>query len=530
MKPLLQMVAAVCLSCLSSAHPVPVVISPASVWMKTTQTQQFYASAIPACIKISWSTDKGTISPTGLYTASDAGVATITATPVYCERRAGTMQVHVTSAPTSYPLARTDRNIEQLPNPMPDWGGALGAGKTWVHPAFPGTVYTRLTDASTNFANTLQTADSGEPQLNSADGTHLIVRNTYATSFVVDAITGAKTGVSPKYGALQFTSHQPLQLVGLSGTQVHLLTANADWSGIASDTLVFDFASANCLGVGYKSTWNGTVTVSDDDLVFKTGFSNTGGQGTGNSAVAWSAASGCFVYDSLAGTVSGPTGLIGSVDDGTNPLPARFYQHEAGGSPTSKYSLVSASLHTKGGLPGCVVGPCLIGRPYIWEIGTTHIRPCDINCDGHSAKGKLMYTGKRYVSHAYDNTDGPLIPMVHFPMGFPDQHGTAHNQTTGAEPIFLVSSAIAPIIPYPIWGYDEVIEVPSDGSMVAGRIGQTMNTGKSVYFICQNAIGVVSPDGHQLFFTSDMGGNGVLGYEANGVTPRCDVFKLTLPY
>jgi hypothetical protein len=41
---------------------------------------------------------------------------------------------------------------------------------------------------------------------------------------------------------------------------------------------------------------------------------------------------------------------------------------------------------------------------------------------------------------------------------------------------------------------------------------------------------VVSPDGHQLVITSDMGGNGVLGYEADGVTPRCDVFKLTLPY
>ena len=44
MKPLLQMVAAVYLSCFSSALPVPVIISPASVWMKTTQTQQFYAN------------------------------------------------------------------------------------------------------------------------------------------------------------------------------------------------------------------------------------------------------------------------------------------------------------------------------------------------------------------------------------------------------------------------------------------------------------------------------------------------------
>jgi hypothetical protein len=211
MKPLLQMVAAVCLSCFSSALPVPVIISPASVWMKTSQTQQFHANTFAGCIKTAWSTNLGTISAGGLYTATDAGIATITATPIYCPRHKGTIQVNVTSAPATYPLARTDHNIEQLPNPMPDWGGALGAGKTWMHPAFPGTVYTRLTDASTNRANTLQTADSGEPQLNSADGTHQIVRNTYARSFVVDAVTGAKTGVTGTYAAMQFTSHQPLK-------------------------------------------------------------------------------------------------------------------------------------------------------------------------------------------------------------------------------------------------------------------------------------------------------------------------------
>jgi hypothetical protein len=528
MKPLLQIVAAVCLSCLSSAHPVPVVISPASVWMKTTQTQQFVVTT-PKIYSVIWTASKGSISAAGLYTATDAGPVTITATPKGKHRRFGTASVQVVVPPTTYPLARTDRNIEQLPSPMPDWGGALGAGKTWAHPAFPGTVYTRLSDASLNGANTIQTADSGEARLFSADGTHVILRNTFAHSFIL-GIDGSKTGVDSSYGALEFTGHQPLQLFGLNGTQVRLLTVKPDWSAIASDTLVFDYASANCLGVGYKSTWHGTFTVSDDDLMFKTGFSNTGGQGTGNLAVAWSAASGCFVYDSLAGTVSGPNGLIGSVDNGVNPLPARFYLHEAGGSPTAKYSLIGDSIHTKGGLSGCVVGPCLVDRPYIWEIGTTHVRPCDINCDGHSAKGKLLYTGKRYTSHSYPDSTQPMIPMMIFPVGFPDQHGTAHNQTTGAEPIFLVSTAVTPIIPYPIWGYDEVIEVPSDGSMVAGRIGQTMNSGKSVYFICQNAVGVVSPDGHQLVITSDMGGNGVLGYEADGVTPRCDVFKLTLPY
>ena len=525
-----RILAAILLSCGFSiaAVPAPVIVTPASASIRTGQTQQFAASQIAGCLKMSWSTDKGTISSTGLYTATDTGIATITATPVYCARRAGKVQVTVTGGPPiSYPLARTDHNVEQLPNPMPDWGGALGAGKTWANPAFPGTVYTRLTDSNTNVQLTLQTADSGEPQLFSADGSHVIVRNTFSHSFIV-GIDGSKTGVDSGYSSVGFTGHQPLQLFALNGTQIRLLTVKPDWTGIASDVLIFDYASANCLSVGYQSTWHGTFTVSDDDLMFKTGFSNTGAQGTGNLAVAWSAAALCFVYDSLAGTVSGPAGLIGSIDDGVNPFPVRFYQHEAGGSPSSKYSLVADTVRTKNGtLPGCIVGPCLISEPYIWEIGTTHVRPCTVNCDGHSAKGKLLYTGKQYFSHFYDNADQPITPMMKFPAGFPDQHGTAHNQATGAEPIFLVSSDVTPVVPYPIWGYDEVLEVPSDGSMVVGRMGQTMNSGKSKYFICQNAVGVNAQDGHHLVITSDMGGNGALGFEKDGITPRCDVFLLT---
>src|SRR6266404_2704928 len=104
-----------------------------------------------------------------------------------------------------------------------------------------------------------------------------------------------------------------------------------------------------------------------------------------------------------------------------------------------------------------------------------------------------------------------------------------HNQAT-TEPVFLVSADTTPVSPYPVWGYDEVLGIPTDGSQIVYRMGQTLNTGTSQYFICQNSIMGISQDGHDAYFTSDMGGNGVLGYEADGVIPRCDVFKLTLPY
>ena len=500
----------------------PVTVTPATVWMKSTQTQQFYASQIPGCAKMNWSADKGTITAAGLYTAVDAGTATIKATPTYCARRAGSVQVHITAAPTSYPVARTDQNTQQLPSPMPVWGPA---GSTWVNPTFPGTVYTRLSDATLTGAS-IQTADSGEPRLYSADSSHVIVHNTFAHSYVIGA-DGSKTGLDSNYAGFQFTARQPLQMTGISGTQLRLLTAKPDWSGFASNVLLFDYASANCLGLGYIPTWHGTVTVSDDDTMYKTDFSDTGGQGTGDKAVAYSAPRGCFVYNSVLGTMIGPTGFIGYADDGVNPLVARFYQHEGGGSPTSTYSLVSASEWTKGHVPGCVSGPgtCLIDMPYAWEIGTTHVYPCGIKCDGHGAKGTLMYTGKEYTSHDYANLNAPLIPMVHFPAGFPDHHGTAGNQTTGLEPIFLVSTKVGSSGPYPMWGWNEVIGIPSDGSGIALRIGQTLNTDTSPYFICQNAVGVVAPDGHHLVFTSDMGKT--LGFEADGVTPQCHAFQLT---
>ena len=531
MKPLLQIVAAVGLSCLSSAHPVPVVISPASVWLKTGQTQKFVVTT-PGYRTFVWSVDKGKISATGLYRAvAGADTVTVTATPPRCLRCKGTATVNVVTPPMTY-TARTDQTVLQLPNPMPTWGGANGAGTTWVNPEFPAAVYTRLTDSATSLiaGATIQTADSGEPQLGSIDGLHFVVKGTGGHSYVIDTKTAAKTGIDSKYHSLQFSSRQPLVLVGLDQTAIRLIVAKPDWSGVASDRVVFDFASTGCLGVGFKSTWGGIFSISNDDTTFKTSFSNTGGQGTGNYVVTWSAAKGCSVYDTLQGVVNRRGVLLGTIDDGENPLADRFYLHEGGGGESARFSMLAGTIRKPDGTPGCVAGNCLVDRPYLWQVNTTHVRPCSYQCDGHSAKGATgFYSGKNQRFHMYKSLEQPLTPMANFPPGFPDQHGSAHNQAT-TEPVFLVSADTTPVSPYPVWGYDEVLGIPTDGSQIVYRMGQTLNTGTSQYFICQNSIMGISQDGHDAYFTSDMGGNGVLGYEADGVTPRCDVFKLTLPY
>lgn len=433
---------------------------------------------------------------------------------------------------------RTDTNITQLPNPMPTWGGANGCGTTWQNPAFPGSLYVRITCATDTLNHdTLQTSDSGEPRLVSSDGKHVIVRSMGAHSYVkaFDPVTHVvkKTGIDSGYD-LQFGKIDTSAMYELKGTAIHKIIPKPDWSGRLSDTVLFDFASAKCLGTTFgKPTWHGTFTIKDDDQTFGTAFSNKGLQSTGNYVVGWSAAKGCYVYDSLVGIVTGPNGSVTADDGGSpaKPLVARFYLHEGGGGRNPKYIFANATLRAFNGLKqksGCASAPgtCLINRPYVWEFGTPHVVGCEINCDGHSAKGvDKFYTGKQQMGHPYGDPNHPTAGIVKFPVGFPDQHGAANSQSVPSDPIYMVSSDTTPTIPYPIWGYDEVLKIPTDGSLKVIRLGQTLNTGLSKSFICQNAVGLDSPGGRAVYFTSDMGGLGVLGKKADG-TDRCDVFAL----
>jgi hypothetical protein len=432
---------------------------------------------------------------------------------------------------------RTDTNIAQLPNPMPTWGGANGCGKTWANPAFPGYLMVRITCATDTLNHsTMQTADSGEPRLVSSDGKHIIVKAMGGGSYVkaFDPVTHAvhTTGISLGYG-LQFGKGDPSAMYSLIGTKIHKIVPKADWSGRQSDVILFDFAA--CIGF-VKPTWHGTFTIKDDDQTFGTAFSNKGLQSTGNYVVSWNATDGvgCEVYDSLAGTITNAKGKVAADDGGSpaQPLIARFYLHEGGGGRDPHYVFANATLRAFGGakqISGCTSGPgtCLIDRPYTHQRGTSHVVGCSVNCDGHSAKGYAdTYTGKGQVGHPYGDSNNPTVRMVNFPVGFPDQHGAANFQSPTDNYIFMVSTDVGDgVIPYPIWGYNEVLMIPTDGSLRVFRLGQTLNSGDpTTGFICSNAVGVDGPN-HSVYFTSDAGGLGVLGKQANG-TDRCDVFAL----
>lgn len=435
---------------------------------------------------------------------------------------------------------RTDTDVAQLPNPMPTWGGANGCGTTWANPAFPGYLTVRLTCATdAPNQNTLQTADSGESRLVSSNGNHIIVKamggGSYVKAFnpVTHAVktTGIFSGSDLQFGSKVGSS----AMYTLWGTKIYKIVPNVDWSARQSTVVLFDFAA--CLGFS-NPTWHGTFTIKDDDMTFGTSFSNKGLQSTGNYTVSWNPVDGfgCEVVDSLAGTYhNAKTNGSVPLDDGGSPavpLIARFYLHEGGGGRDPRYVFLNATLRAFNGvrqISGCASGPgtCLIDRPYVHQRGTSHLVGCSVNCDGHSAKGYGdFFTGKGQGGHPYNDPNHPTARNVTFPAGVPDQHGAANFQSATDSFIFMVSSATTPTIPYPVPYYDEVLMIATDGSGTIFRLGQTLNSGDvpTTGFICGNAVGVDGPN-HSVYFTSDMGGLGVLGKKKDG-NDRCDVFGL----
>lgn len=464
----------------------------------------------------------------GLALAGCAHKAPVSSKPTAAIEKA---PAPLTLVPRTY-TARTDDIVEQLPPATPSMGGLLGQNQVFTDPRFRNARTLRATDGATGFkpGQTLQTADGGAPTLWASDSQHILTQIVGGRTRVI-AFDGAKFQVANTpifiFGDPVFSWGDPRVMFSLQGTAVHKITAAADWQSLESDVVLFDFAS--CLPAGFKMTWGGSFTAKRDDRTFVVAFSDTGGQGSGHYVVGYRVGKGCTVIDTLAGTVRGQWGASGIVDDGTNPLADRFTLHEAGGGQNEHYAQVGASLHQPGGADGCVAGGCRDNAPYIWEIGTTHLRICGGHkCDGHQAKGYLhIATGKQFTLHNYSDPTTPLTPTLRSKSFCSDMHGTWNNSTRkDVNPLFAVTSDVGGGPPYPCAGYNEVIGAPVDGSGVRYRFGQTFNTGRSRYFAVQNAIGVVDQSGRWVLFSSDW--LNTLGTEADGKTPRGDVFILEL--
>jgi len=367
----------------------------------------------------------------------------------------------------------------------------------------------------------------------STEGTFKIVQFNPKTHAVSTTSTFIKNGP-----AVFDVAAGHFVLFQLSNTQINKLTTTNNWKTYTS-VLVYDFA--NCLPAGIKVTWVGSWSTSVDTKTFSAPFSDRGDQGSGEYYAAYRKGVGCSYINTLTGAVIGWKGKqIGTVDDGVNPLIDRFTIHDGDQSLNPDFASFGASDNDNSKPPlgtggsGCKAGNCTTDTPYFWQIGTTHLRVCSphTRCSGHAAEGYLHWAnGKQVTLHLFSNPAQPLLNLANLPGGGYDMGGSWINTnatTPDEQPLEIVNSWVTQTLPPFDGPYEnEIMMVASDGSKV-WRMGQTLNSGASPYYICQNSHASISPDGKFVLFASDMGGKGALGYEADGKTSRCDAFAMEL--
>lgn len=376
----------------------------------------------------------------------------------------------------------------------------------------------RVTDRATFGNRSLQTADSGTPNLWNKDSTLLVVRDTNATSLVMsfDPVTmKARLRTDWQYAfatrALSFSRVDPQILFMVTSSQPggpKTILQQVDFRRQVT-TNVYNFAK--CLPPSFLANWSGTLSVNRDDTVFTVALSDKG-QDLGFYALTYTAGKGCRVWNTKTGEVKGDWGPVGPIS-----IPDRFGIHAMSASAGGNVAILSS---------GKCWTTCADG-PYFWDVSTLEVKPgIDL---GHSAKGSTqLITAEHFGQWRAQPYDDPtsahtVIPAHMLPAGFSgDKHASWNNvDANDLNPFFSTNSHLWP--PEAAWEAEVIGIDPSSG--IVYRFCSTYNSGRSRYFIGKYAVGVVSQDGKFLAFTSDA--LKTLGFDAKG-RHRVDVFVVRL--
>ena len=409
--------------------------------------------------------------------------------------------------------ARTDLNPIKLPPKKLTWPHA---NSVVVDPNF-GSKIVRITDSRTYNNRSLETADSGTPNVWNKDSTMLVVRDTNAESLIIsfDPVTlkaQLRTNWRYFFNTMQvsFSRVDPQILFILTAAQPNgprtvLQKVDFRQQNVSN---VYDFA--NCLPPSYIPNWSGTLAVSHDDSTFTVAFSDKG-QNLGFYAGSYTVGQGCRLLNTKTGEVTGDWGPMGKV-----PISDSFGLHSMTVSPQGDMAIISS-------------GKCwnVCTGPYFWNIPTLDVK---VGSDrGHSAKGYThLITAEakgqwRSQLYAHPSNNRLVIPEGMLTPGFAgDKHASWNNvDSDDLNPFFSTNSYRWP--PAAAWE-DEVIGVDPTSGLVY-RFCSTYNSGRSRYFIGKYAVGVVSQDGKFLAFTSDA--LKTLGLDRAGHS-RVDVFVVPL--
>jgi len=386
-----------------------------------------------------------------------------------------------------------------------------------VDPNF-GSQIVRITDRATFKNRSLQTADSGTPNLWNKDSTMLIVRDPNANSLVMafDPVT-LKARLRTEWQYLLATKDVSFSRVD---PEILFILASAQPDGPKSILQKIDFRQriisniynfAQCLPPDYRANWTGILSVNNDDTVFTVALSDKG-QDLGFYAATYTVSRGCRLLNTKTGEVTGDWGPLGKI------------------ATSGSFGLHAMSSSTGGDVAILSVGKCwtvCADGPYFWNIATLDVTAgIDL---GHSAKGYTqLITAEHFGQwrsqpYADPSRGRKVIPDGMLPPGFSgDKHASWNNvDPNDMNPFLSTNSHLWP--PEGAWE-DEVIGVdPTSG--VVYRFCSTYNSGRSRYFIGKYAVGVVSQDGKFFAFASDA--LKTLGRDARG-RHRVDVFVVRL--
>ena len=250
-----------------------------------------------------------------------------------------------TCGPPTYPCARRDLHVAQLPDPIPNIGGVRGEGTIVRDPDF-GTEIVRVTDVNTDphlkacaaqhsyCLTSFVTAGGGSAYADvwNTDDTLFEVASTGGATYILGwdpahlAVSRPFANIYPERGGLwfpfvglQWSRVNPNWIYGVQNTRLVKYDLT-DRTKAPVAHLLFDFAGAkNCLPVGFNATWHSAMNVGTADQSFSVAFSNTGGQEIGVYVAVYKVGSGCSLLNTATGRVTGSWGQVGTIS-----VPYRF--------------------------------------------------------------------------------------------------------------------------------------------------------------------------------------------------------------
>ena len=288
-----------------------------------------------------------------------------------------------------------------------------------------------------------------------------------------------------------------------------------------TETLFYDFSTCSALPSPLNVTWTGALSVTSDDKVFVAALSNAGAQGTGVFAAALKVGSGCSVWNTKTGGVSGDWGATGTVSTS-----CRFKIHDSqalkNGTAMTGGIWQVVSLGTA--ISGCSNGGGN-GIALFWNIGTTTVNYCTTNCPGHETFGYLKFiniSNPNFVIRPVSN-QASTTTFFTLPTPAPAENHFSWNNVDPNDTNATVESSASVNGTWTSPYQNEVFAIFQTGT--ARRFGHNFITGNSPYFNCQQAIASISQDGNWMAVTSDMLNQ--LGSDSQGKN-RCDVFLFHL--